>query len=474
MEKRNYILSLKSLLLLAFVLLFITSCEDDKVELGENYGFAYTQNAVAQKINVELKQGKSLETSFNFVLRREAAEEVQVSYKYDASLIESINKSTGKNYKAFPQELMTLSKDIVSISAGKTLSDSIKLNIVDGDVLEDNMEYVIPLKATVAKGNIVIPEKDSYVAFIVKALGNMTEKSTGIQVFSCMEINKANPLNHLNFKLKDSGKYLFDGVILFSANMQYNEKTKKVHLSLNPQNQFLFENIEKYVRPLQEEGMKVVFGVLPHHTAAGISNLTDAACKQFAAELKKFNDKYGLDGVFFDDEYGYKGVGDPSVLNPNWSYEASARLVSETKKVMPDKLVTIYAFDYLTTMKGIDGKKPGEFIDYVFPDYFIYYDYSQYFEGLPKNRVGNYSINLESVSPSFLTANLQKFREEGYKTNMVYGLNPDPINFSNSNQLKALEVIAKTFFDEDLDFNGKIYESEWSHISGDPEEWTGE
>lgn len=485
MKKTNYILSLKSLLMSALVILCVTSCEDDKVDLGENYGFAYSQEAIAQKINMELEEEKTIDKSFNFVLRREAVEEVQVSYKYDETLIDVINKKANKNYKVFPKELYTLTKEEVSILPGKTLSDSVKLNIKYGKGLEENVEYIIPLKATVLKGNISIPEKDSYLAFIVKVPLNSTKKSTGIKIFNCVEINRINPLNSLNFKLKNSDKYLFDAVILFSANMQYNDKTKKLHLSLNPKNKYLFDNADKYIKPLQDAGMKVVFGILPHHTAAGLANMTDAGCKQFAQEIKKFNDTYGLDGVFLDDEYGYKGTGDPSVLLPQVDINASSRLAYEIKKIMPDKWVTIYAYSNLIAMAAVDNKYPGEFIDYILPDYGVRGDFSNYYYGLPKMRTGQFSMNFSNLAPLKLPfPYLKELRDNGYGANMTYDVDPTKTSFKERennmwfgelpSQLEVLEFLTESLFDDELIFNEKVYQSEWSHLDGDPKEWTGE
>ncbi len=474
-------LSIKPLLISILALLSLTCCESDNSDdLGINYGYANAENAVAQKVSMELKINETLDKTFNFIARRKVTENVTISYQYDKSLGEVINARMQKNYPVFPQSLIKLSKETVTIPSGEIESDEITMQITnDLSVLEENKEYIIPLKANIVEGNLTIPEKDSYISFIVKVLGDKTDKSTGIKIFSCMEINHHNPLNHLNFKLKNSDKYLFDAVILFSANMHYNHNTKKVQISLNEQNRFLFKNIEKYVRPLQEEGIKVLFGLTPHGALdglanpAGISNLTNEECKRFAMEIKKFNDKFGLDGIFLDDEYGYNtadGQGDPSVLLPTWSYDASSRLAYEIKQVMPDKLVTVYTYMYLGAMVEVEGVKPGGFIDYILPDYYVPLDYTQYFEGVPRERAGVWSINLQQLWWQGVEEDLKKLRKDGYGANMVYGLNPEDLT-----QLETLETLTTILFDDELVYTDNIYESDWSHLSGEGhKEWTEE
>lgn len=471
MKTNNYIQLFKLLLISTFVMFSATSCNDDEDNsLGPLYGYASSKNAVAQKVNMELRSKKSIENKFNFVSRRKVTEDIDISYQYDASLADVINKKLNKNYIAYVPESFTLSKDIVTIKSGNTASDSISIDIKYNETMELGKEYIIPLRASVKKGNLIIPEKDSYIAFIVKYIGENTEKSTGIKIFSCMEINHDNPLNHLNYKLKNSDKYLFDAVILFSTNVHYNHKTKKVQVSLNEKNKFLFDNVDKYVKPLQDAGIKVIFGLTPHGALdglanpVGISNLTNDACREFALELKKFTDHYNLDGIFLDDEYGYKtsdGPGDPSVLHPTWSYEASSRLAFEIKKVMPDKITAIYAFSYLGQMVSVEGKQPGDFVDYVLPDYTDNRDYSEMFKGVPKSGLGINSIDL-GLWYFNLEDMLKEVRSRGFGANMVYGLKAE-----NPSHTETLKTLTEILFDDELVVKGEFHPSDWGHLSGE-------
>ena len=101
-----------------------------------------------------------------------------------------------------------------------------------------------------------------------------------------METNDVNPLNLLAFTLKDSGKYLFDAIVLFSDNIILDETTGTVHALVNDNIKYILNNREKYLTPLQERGMKVILAITPYHTHAGVANLKPATADAFAKELK--------------------------------------------------------------------------------------------------------------------------------------------------------------------------------------------
>ena len=86
---------------------------------------------------------------------------------------------------------------------------------------QDAMEPEVDAAATVAE---------------TRAYGDKTPK-----VMMYIEVNDTNPLNALEFVLKDSGKLFFDDIILFSANINYNAETGRVYVLNNPNVQFLLD-----------------------------------------------------------------------------------------------------------------------------------------------------------------------------------------------------------------------------------------
>jgi hypothetical protein len=121
-----------------------------------------------------------------------------------------------------------------------------------------------------------------------------------------IEVNDHSPLNAGSYVLED-GTYLFDYVILFAANIRNRDSssgTPYVHLNENVQ--YLLDNRTKYIKPLQDKGIKVILGLLGDHDGVSFGTMSDEHIAAFAADVKKVVDDYQLDGVDFDDEWGSK------------------------------------------------------------------------------------------------------------------------------------------------------------------------
>lgn len=284
-------------------------------------------------------------------------------------------------------------------------------------------------------------------------------KPSGIKLISCTEVNDTNPLTNLNFTLKESGKPLVDMVILFSANINYDRAAKKVYVHNNENVQHLLDNKEKYLKPLQDKGIKVILGILGNHDESGISNLADNTAKAFAQELKAVCDTYQLDGVFFDDEYS-KYQSPPPVGFVYPSRDAAARLCYETKKAMPNKLVTVYVYSNTSSFPNrVEGADAGSFVDYAIHDYGGSYDLSSNYPGLSKSRMALYS---QEFNRGYYASesDLAKLRSGGYGAHMIFAMDPNRGNFL-SKQLPAMQRIAKTLFDDELVYDNKPFKKDW-------------
>lgn len=272
-----------------------------------------------------------------------------------------------------------------------------------------------------------------------------------------MEINDTNPLNNLCFTLKESGKPLVDILILFSANINYNNETGKVYVYNNPNVQHLLDNREKYLKPLQDRGMKVVLGLLGNHDRAGVSNLADETAKVFAQELKVICDSYQLDGIFVDDEYSaYQNPVPVGFVSP--SSAAASRLCYEAKQAMPDRLVCAYAYGSTSSLPDIDGHQSGEFVDYGIHDYGGSSDLSSNYPAMPKSGMALYS---QEFNRGYWTAdsNLENMRNDGYGSHMIFAMDPFRNNFDRQKQ--AMESIADKLFDDELVYDEKPYKKDW-------------
>ena len=217
--------------------------------------------------------------------------------EYSAEGLDLYNAETGNSYAAFPSSLVSFSGNQLNVGSSVTVSYSA------GAGVENDVTYVIPIKVTATSGSV--SSQDSYRYIFVKDLSGYPDpaKESGIVLFSCMEINNTNPLNHLSYTLKSSGKPLFDVVIIFSSNIKYNQETGCVYLYHNDNCLCVFNEWSKYIKPLKDRGIKVLLSVLGGGDRSGLRSLGPEAAKAFAKEIKYTCDVYDLDGVFFDDEY---------------------------------------------------------------------------------------------------------------------------------------------------------------------------
>jgi hypothetical protein len=139
----------------------------------------------------------------------------------------------------------------------------------------------------------------------------ITGTSAKVKTAVYIEVNDDNPLNASSYILED-GTYLFDYVILFAANIRNRTPCDDgctetgVHVHLNPNVRRILTDRNKYIKPLQDKGIKVLLGLLGDHDGIGFGTMTDPQRTTFMANLKSKVDSYGLDGVDFDDEWASK------------------------------------------------------------------------------------------------------------------------------------------------------------------------
>ncbi len=183
----------------------------------------------------------------------------------------------------------------------------------------------------------------------------MSTKSRSTKSVCYVTVNNYPMTNLGNYTLED-GTPLFDVGIIFGANINYDDKTKKAVLGFNTQTQNLLDNAATQIVPLQKKGIKVLMTVLGNHSKAGISNFPDqASAKAFAIQLSDAVAKYGLDGIDFDDEwvnYGQKDKQTKQIIIPKSNDFSFPYLVQACRELMPNKILSLYfygpASGYLT------------------------------------------------------------------------------------------------------------------------------
>lgn len=454
--------------LLAFALLAVApSCSKDAIELPAVDETRYqVPDASAAAHSVSPLSYRGEKATFPFEFRDKGAVTLsfraqkspragaKLSVAYDANALEAYNKTNGTKYQAYPQEGVTIAGEgalVFEEGRKEPLPLSLELTHVEGTLSSET--YLLPLVLSGDGDPVFMP-------VFVKDLSGFagTDKASGVKIFSCMEVNDTNPLNNLSFTLKNSGKQLIDVVILFSANINYNEATGRAYVYNNENVQALLDHREKYLKPLQDRGIKVLLGILGNHDRAGVANLGKEAAKDFAREVSNLCTAYSLDGVFLDDEYSNYGAATetPGFVYP--SSGAASRLCYELKQAMPDRIVSVYVYGNTYSLTGIEGKQPGDFIDYALHDYRRGSDLTNNYAGLPKSGWGLYSQEFNRGYFAW-SSQLQEIRAKGCGAHMIFAM--DPLRSNSSRQIMALQDIARYLFDDELVDDGMRYEKDW-------------
>lgn len=449
----------------------MTACDDD-INVGKenedkylpaNTGmYLVDQNGKKDIGLVEFRETNN--TKLTLKLNQAVSGDTKAFIKYDQLVLDQYNQYYDTHYELFPSSLLTLGNNgVVEIKGGDKISHEIELSLKSDGTLDSEKSYVIPLKIT-AETSEISEKESSYLIFVKDMTGiPSAEKyvvgsdgvSRKVEIISCMEINDTNPLNNAAFTLKESGKPLIDIVILFSANINYNPETGRVYVFQNPQVTAILGNREKYLKPLQDKGIKVVLGIMPNHDRASITNLAEETAQAFAQELKAYMEAYKLDGVFWDDEYSSM-ISPPPPGFVSSSNQATSYLIHEFNKVMPDKLNMVYVYSGTSRLSTVDGKRGGEYITHGIHDYGGGSGLSGNYPGLPESGWGMYS---QEFARGYYTStsNLRNVKDNGY-CHMIFAMDPFRNNYSR--QRMQMQDIARTIFSDEL-VEGQFYKKDY-------------
>lgn len=483
----KYINHVKSgLLLMAFACAGIgfTGCEDDVIINTGNsdrletvdgvYGSVKSAAGARELTPISIFGEKSATGHVYFELSAAAEQDVTVTFEVSQEALADYNATHGTSYEMYPVDKLSLSNGgTATIKAGEYKSEMVELSINAGGSI--GKIYAVAVSASANNGVEIAANNKDYI-YLVKPLAAIPENiSKGNILTHCfVEVNDQNILNMGEYIMKSSGKPFFDVVSFFAANINVDSKTGRVHVFCNDKVSFLLRNADKYIRPLQAKGIKVNMSILGNHDEAGMGNLSEAAAKDFAKELKTYLDIYGLDGIDFDDEYTNYNNENPSPGFEPRSRENFARLVYECRQAFgDDKLIGIYEYTNLDSPDGVvEGKNVGELVDYV--TYGFYQDQapngafgreSSHFQNLPKSKYSPlpWKINdqLNGGWSGFDKSKFQKVKDEGYGVQMFY--NPQPLNYQ---YYILFTEISKILFGDEVEWSGNYWSREGEAYKG--------
>lgn len=475
---------LSAALLCAAVAVGMTSCDKNEIYLG-GADTGVLDSPAGNVVYVTDNNGRSdvgyVEFSgsyvYNLFLKTTKAVQgtVTATFTYDADVLKTYNEGSETEVPAFPQGNVALANGgKLSLTEGHLESGALAVSLTANASLNPTETYAVPLKVTVENGQLA-QGATSYVILVRDCTSFPgTEKSydgkPGMKIVGVFEVNDHNPLNALGFTMKGSGKQFFDMVVLFSANININSKTGRVYVSRNENVQALLDNREKYIKPLQERGIKVILGILGNHDASGIGTLTPEVSKKFAQEVKNVCDAYELDGVFLDDEYtDYDAAASGKYAGfQASSVEAASRMAYDIKQAQPQRLVISYKYQALRSAVPIEGVEPGRFFDYVLNDYWDTTDPVDSYPGLKQSQAGTGSWNCSDWSQC-IPANdewtarfsLTGMREKGYGAMMIYNFNCNPDFWMTKHIVNDMRQTARDFWGGELEYDNSWYPKDY-------------
>ena len=232
-----------------------------------------------------------------------------------------------------------------------------------------------------------------------------------------VETNDVNPLNAGDYKLPN-GKPYADIVEFFASNIHKRTVNGVVEptLYLNDKMTNLLENggAATYVQGLQAKGIKVVLTVLGDWQGIGVANMNDTQTTQFAKILAHAVEKYGLDGIGFDDEYSNYSS---SLINGSFG-----SIITKLRNLMPaGKLITVFQYGNIGSSQI--NATAGAQIDHVYSNFSTYNTYIS-IAGVTKDRYAPMSINLGSIggNVSYYGDKAYDLAEAGYGSIMHFNL----------------------------------------------------
>lgn len=257
-----------------------------------------------EEIVFELRQGKN--NSQDIVAKFDDSDEIltELTKKYADFKGISLYKLLDKSKYTLPQSV-TINKNQNSVPVSIKIENPDKGTYVLPLVLKaDNKEIGVQFVEIVNSEDFTIDM--SWVERIPTV-----EEPRMVAIVEAAENDLRNIGNYMLYPYGESRpekkRPLFDMAVIFSANMNFDEFSCKPVLFYNDDVKRILNNIDIFVRPLQDKGIKVLLSIMPNHQGIGFSNLDISndrkMIKDFASDIYNDINKYGLDGVMFDDEY---------------------------------------------------------------------------------------------------------------------------------------------------------------------------
>lgn len=307
------------------------------------------------------------ETEGNDILRVRLSQAAQhtatLTLAADAAKVETYNSQNGTNFKPFPTENVTLFYN-KEVSVGATESADLTVNIQRGNV--EKGRYLLPLTAEVAGlGEEIRTTTYYYVVLILEPAQEGQLDPWDFKIVAYVNTEEMQPIiatkfyiNCINqFTGEEEGDRTWVDIVCIRPSKIVRENGTAT-LKLSEDMQYVLDNREQYIVPVQRLGRKVFVCI-----NGGFRNLSDAEIGDMVYRIKYTTDKYNLDGVNFLEMDASYGEDDPALDAASYT-----KLIKATKVALgTDKLVTV-ACDAETTADlaaAHDGIEAGQYLDFA-------------------------------------------------------------------------------------------------------------
>ena len=261
------------------------------------------------------------------------------------------------------------SEAIVVIRAGERKSEKVEL-LFKRENLQGQFTYLFPIQAIDTETGELLEE----IYYLVNPVEekNLTGEKPCTMI-SYIDTEVMNPLIAGQFTISidyyDSDyeqTTLYKGPLLDILNVRtafLKEAHGRAELTYTADMEYVLKNRARYLKPMQEKGLKVCLAIMGGGTGLGFANLTDVQISDFVAQVQTAVSLYDLDGVnLWDKEAGYGKEGMAPVNNTSY-----AKLIKALKSAMPDKLLTLVDTRETTEVLCEEqaGIRVGDYLDYA-------------------------------------------------------------------------------------------------------------
>lgn len=385
----NLLCRMRAVLLGAVVAVAMSSCEAEPVsiERGQHpnedaldnvYGTVRSSRSAQDEVLVTLRGHDEFDRLF-VRLNQAATAPLTATAEADASLVEAYNKANATQYRALPEGSFAFADNgTLAVGVGEKLSSALKV-----DFFYENLEageYLLPVKVNNIPSKDGAPKVLYYVVLVT--LPSVGPYELGEEWNTVMYVNTAEMqpqvadyfmvlvrkrVGRVTTTLWE--KSVGNIICLYGSSIGYDPASKRALFTPSSDMKYISEHADKYIRPMQEKGRKVLLCIRGGGMGIGPCNMTDAQIADFVAQVRYFVDTYRYDGVNLWDEGASYGMPSMAAVNTT-SYP---RLIKALDEALPGKLITVVDQDAPTAtfndVAASGGIEVGKHIDFAWRGY---------------------------------------------------------------------------------------------------------